>query len=57
MSDLPRLSPKETEILAILLDKGKAYGLEIVGASQGRIKRGTVYVTLNRMEEKGYVKS
>ncbi len=57
MSDIPRLSPKETEILTILLDKGKAYGLEIVGASQGRIKRGTIYVTLNRMEEKGYVKS
>jgi DNA-binding PadR family transcriptional regulator len=26
-------------------------------ASEGRLKRGTVYVTLGRMEEKGFVKS
>jgi DNA-binding PadR family transcriptional regulator len=33
------------------------YGLEIVKASNGRLQRGTVYVTLGRLEEKGYVKS
>lgn len=31
--------------------------LELVEASQERIKRGTVYVTLARMERKGYVSS
>ena len=31
------------------------YGLELVNASEGRLKRGSVYVTLNRMEEKGYI--
>jgi DNA-binding PadR family transcriptional regulator len=31
------------------------YGLELVRESDGRLKRGSVYVTLNRMEEKGYV--
>jgi DNA-binding PadR family transcriptional regulator len=28
-----------------------------VSASRGRLKRGTVYVTLGRMEEKGYITS
>jgi len=33
------------------------YGLELVAASDGELKRGTVYVTLGRMEEKGYIAS
>ena len=57
MNDIPRLSPKETEILQFLVGRGEAYGLEMVKASEGRLKRGTIYVTLNRMEEKGYVES
>jgi hypothetical protein len=36
---------------------GKLYGLAMVELSEGRLKRGTVYVTLNRMEEKGYLES
>ena len=33
------------------------YGLELVSASRGRLKRGTVYVTLGRMEAKGFIRS
>ena len=33
------------------------YGLELVSASGEKLKRGTVYVTLGRMEEKGFIKS
>ena len=33
------------------------YGLQLVAASRKRLKRGTVYVTLGRMEEKGYILS
>ena len=33
------------------------YGLELVAASAGELKRGTVYVTLGRMEQKGLVAS
>lgn len=55
--DIPRLSPKETLILELLIAKGEMYGLELVGAAPGKIKRGTVYVTLERMAEKGYVES
>lgn len=33
------------------------FGLALVEASGGRLKRGTVYVTLGRMEDKGYLDS
>ena len=54
---IPRLSAKETLILNLLAQKREMYGLQMVAASKGRLKRGTVYVTLGRMEEKGYVAS
>jgi PadR family transcriptional regulator, regulatory protein PadR len=52
---LPSLSDKETVVLELLSRDGEMYGLELVSASEGALKRGTVYVTLGRMEEKGYV--
>jgi PadR family transcriptional regulator PadR len=51
------LSAKESLILELLIDGGELYGLQLVGASKRRLKRGTVYVTLGRMEEKGYISS
>ena len=51
------LSAKESLILQLLVRHDQAYGLELVSASRGRLKRGTVYVTLGRMEEKGYITS
>jgi DNA-binding PadR family transcriptional regulator len=51
------LSAKESVILQLLVRDDEAYGLELVSASRGRLKRGTVYVTLGRMEEKGYITS
>ena len=33
------------------------YGLQLVEESNGTLKRGTVYVTLNRLEGKGYLES
>jgi PadR family transcriptional regulator PadR len=56
-SAVPRLSAKETLILELLIHDGERYGLQLVAASKGRLKRGTVYVTLGRMEDKGYVTS
>jgi PadR family transcriptional regulator, regulatory protein PadR len=53
----PTLSAKEHLVLDLLVANGPSYGLQLVGASHGRLKRGTVYVTLGRMEEKGYVES
>ena len=51
------LSGKESLILELLVEGGELYGLQLVGASKRRLKRGTVYVTLGRMEEKGYISS
>jgi len=48
---------KERTILRLLIGKGELYGLQLVQESEGELKRGTVYVTLSRMEEKGYVES
>ena len=54
---VPRLSQKEALILELLVANGELYGLQLVAASRRRLKRGTVYVTLGRMEDKGYVAS
>jgi DNA-binding PadR family transcriptional regulator len=54
---LPALSSKESLILELLVAAKEMYGLELVAASTGALKRGTVYVTLGRMEDKGYVTS
>ena len=50
-------SEKAKAILRILIDEGGLHGLEIVRRSKGDICRGTVYSTLQRMEEKGLVSS
>jgi DNA-binding PadR family transcriptional regulator len=51
-------SETELAILRILRDHpGGLYGLEIVRASRENLSRGTVYTTLGRMEEKGFVRS
>jgi DNA-binding PadR family transcriptional regulator len=54
---LPTLPAKEREILELLVATGPMFGLQLVDASGGRLKRGTVYVTLGRMEQKGYIES
>jgi DNA-binding PadR family transcriptional regulator len=56
-SQLPTLPLKEAVILELLLLHKEMYGLEMVTASGKRLKRGTVYVTLGRMEEKGFILS
>jgi DNA-binding PadR family transcriptional regulator len=50
----------ETELLVLRLlveESAGAYGLELVRSSAGKLKRNSVYVTLGRLEEKGFVKS
>ncbi len=54
---LRTLSAKEMLILQMLIRESELYGLQMVAQSRGRLKRGTVYVTLGRMEDKGYVTS
>ena len=53
---LPSMSRTES-LLMELLHGRERYGLELVDASAGALKRGSVYVILARMEEKGFVDS
>jgi PadR family transcriptional regulator PadR len=53
-ASLPR---KERLILELLVSEGPMYGLQLVEQSEGALKRGTVYVTLGRMEAKGFIVS
>ena len=57
VSSVPRLSQKEALILSLLADGEPLYGLQLVDDSRGKLKRGTVYVTLGRMEDKGLITS
>jgi DNA-binding PadR family transcriptional regulator len=54
----PTLSATERLVLELLAAKrDRMYGLELVAESGGRLKRGTVYVVLGRMQQKGYVET
>ena len=56
--DIPRLSPTEFVVMNLLVSaRGEMYGLQLVEKSNGNLKRGTIYVTLGRLEEKGYISS
>jgi len=57
MSELPRFSATERLIVELLAEHEELFGLRMVELSDGRLKRGTVYVTLGRMHEKGYLES
>ncbi len=48
---------RERLILRDLLVNPWAYGLELVERSGGLLKRGTVYVTLGRLEQEGLLDS
>lgn len=51
------LAKSEALILDLLSSRGSLYGLQLVDASNGALKRGGIYVTLGRMEDKGLVTS
>jgi DNA-binding PadR family transcriptional regulator len=53
----PASLPAKERLILELLVSGPMYGLELVEQSGGALKRGTVYVTLGRMEAKGLVES
>ena len=53
---VPRLARTERIILN-RLTQGDEFALRLADRSGGALKRGTVYITLQRMESKGYVES
>ena len=54
---LPKFSATERQIIELLAAHDELFGLQMVELSEGRLKRGTVYVTLGRMQEKGFLES
>ncbi len=44
-NEFPKLSRKEFLVLGMLIGRGEMFGLEMVEASEGELKRGTIYVT------------
>jgi PadR family transcriptional regulator, regulatory protein PadR len=57
-SAVPTLPATERLILEMLVANGEPmFGLAMVTASHGKLKRGSVYVTLSRLENKGFVES
>ena len=54
---IPSLPRTERLILELLVSNGEMFGLQLVAASGGRLKRGSVYVTLGRMQQKGFIAS
>ena len=53
---IPRLARTERLILNRLTQNDE-FALRLADRSGGALKRGTVYITLQRMESKGYVES
>lgn len=58
-NQIPRLTNTEVLVMQILLDEARKeiYGWELMEKSGGNLKRGTIYVILNRMEDKGFIVS
>ncbi len=54
---LPKFSTTERLIIEMLAARDELFGLQMVELSEGQLKRGTVYVTLGRMQEKGFLES
>ncbi|TRD13877.1 PadR family transcriptional regulator [Palleronia caenipelagi] len=54
---MENISNLEYTILDLLRAGQERYGLEMVSESGGALKRGSIYVTLSRMERKGYIES
>lgn len=52
------LTSVEYLIMSLLIEgsRKEMYGLELVEQSGGKLKKGTVYVLLGRLEEKGFIK-
>ncbi len=48
---------KEFQILELLITGGEMFGLQLVRLVPGKLAVGTVYITLQRMERKGFVSS
>ena len=56
---IPKITNTEALVMEILMNKTseEVYGWELMEESGGKLKKGTIYVILNRMEDKGLISS
>lgn len=59
MGNRESLSGTEYLIMKLLMEAGseERYGLQLIEKSGNKLKRGTIYVLLGRLQDKGYVTS
>lgn len=57
-SSAATMSATEYLIMSLLIGSGgrEMYGMQMIEKAEGKLKKGTIYVLLGRLEEKGYVK-
>ena len=53
----PEVTAQELVILSLLVELGESHGLTLIKASRGKLRRGTVYITLFDLDEKRLVSS
>ncbi len=53
-NNLPEM---EAKVLKLVIELKNPYGLQLVEASNGQIKRGSAYTLLKRLENKGLISS
>lgn len=51
------MASAKQDLLISILSSGEATAFDLLRASRGRLCKGTIYVTLARMEKKGIVRS
>ena len=56
--DIPQLTASERRVLELLLEnKEEKFGLQLVAEGGGTLARSSIYVVLDRMQQKGLVES
>src|SRR5215218_3465467 len=55
--EIPQLTSSERCILELLLAKEEKFGLQLVAEGGGVLARNSIYVVLDRMQQKGLVES
>lgn len=56
MNNLPSLSNKEALVMELLVTLNRElYALELARLSKGKLRPGTIYVTVGRLVDKGFI--
>ena len=54
---IPKITQKALTVMQLLKNNPGMYGLQIVDASEGQVKKGTIYVVLSSLQDEGWITS